>query len=79
MCPKLGEMQLFVEKYHADTMLENRAVHIFNNKAMMHFIKILQRRQKATPIGQILVKKATADEEESTANKRQRMGKSPKG
>ena len=41
MCAKWREVQLFVEKYHPDTMLANRAVHIFNDNAMMHFRKML--------------------------------------
>ena len=40
MCVKWAEVQLFVEKYHPDTMLANRAVHIFNDNAMMHFRKM---------------------------------------
>ena len=43
MCEKLGEVMSFVEKYHLDTMLANRAVHIFNDNAIR---KILQHRQK---------------------------------
>ena len=34
-------MQLFVKKYHPDTMLANGTVHIFNDNAMMYFSKIL--------------------------------------
>ena len=34
MCEKLGEVGLFVEKYHPDTILANGAVLIFNNNAM---------------------------------------------
>ena len=82
MSAKLGEVQLFVEKYHPDTVLANRPVHIFNDNAMMHFRKILQCRQKQLTLDKFLVKKArkaTAEEEESTASKRQRMGKTPKG
>ena len=36
MCAKLGEVQKCVTKYHPDTMLANRTVHIFNDDAMMH-------------------------------------------
>ena len=71
-------MQLFVEKYHPDTVLANRAVHIFNDNAMMHFWKILQHRQKQLTLDKFLGKKArkvTAEEEESTASKRQRREK----
>ena len=69
-------MQLFLEKYHPETMFANRAVHIFNDNAMMHFRNILQRRQKQPTLDKFLVKrarKATAEEEESTASKRQIM------
>ena len=41
ICAYLGEVQLFVEKYHPETMLANRAVHIINDTAMMHIRKIL--------------------------------------
>ena len=60
-------MQQFEEKYHLDTMLSNRAVHVFNDDAMMHFGKILQRRQKQLTLDKFLVKKArkaTTEEEE---------------
>ena len=74
-------VQLFVDKYHPGTMLANRVVHIFNDNAMMHFRKILQRRQKQLTLDKFLVKKAreaTTEEEESTASKRQKGGKTPK-
>ena len=35
-----------MEEYHPDTVLSNRAVHIFIHDAIMHFRKILQCRQK---------------------------------
>ena len=78
----MGEMQLFVDKYHLDTMLGNRAVHIFNDNAMMHFRKSLQHRHNQLTLGMFLVKrvgKATAEDVESTAGKRQRREKSPRG
>ena len=53
-------------------MLANRAVQIFNENATMHFIKILQCRQKQLTLDKLLVKKAkktTAEEEQSTASK----------
>ena len=56
-------------------MLANRAVHIFKDNAMMHFRKILQHRQKQPTLDKFLVRKArkaTAEEEESTASKRHR-------
>ena len=77
-CVKMGEVQLFVEKYHLGKMLANRAVHIFNDNAMMHFRKIMQRRQKQLALDKFLAKKArkaTAEEEESTASNRQRNKK----
>ena len=66
-------MQLFVEKYRPDNMLGNRAVHIFNGNAIIHFNKILQCRQRQLTLDKFLAKKArkaTAEEEESTASKR---------
>ena len=32
---EIGEVQLFVEKYHPDTILANRAVRIFSDNGMM--------------------------------------------
>ena len=64
------------------TMLANRAVYFFNDNAMMHYGKILQRRQKQLTLGKFLIKKArkaTADEEKSTARKRHRNEITPKG
>ena len=57
MCVILREIQLFEEKYHPDTMLSNRAVHIFNDNAMMHFRNILQCRQKQLTLDKFLVKR----------------------
>ena len=54
-------------------MLANKAVHIIIDNAMMHFRKILQRRLKQPTLDKFLAKKArkaTAEEEESTASKR---------
>ena len=62
----MAEVLLFVEKYHPDTMLANRAVH--NNNAMMHFRKMLQCRQKQLTLDKFFVekaRKATAEEKES--------------
>ena len=53
----IGEVQLFVEEYHPDTKLANKAVHIFNDNSMMHFRKILHRRQKQLTLDKFLVKK----------------------
>ena len=52
----LGEAHLFVEKYNPDTKLSNRAVLIFNDNAMMHVKKILQRRQKQLILDKFLIK-----------------------
>ena len=82
MCAKWVEVQLFVERYHPDTMLANRAVYIFNDNAMKHFSKTLQHRQKQLTLDKFLVKKArktTTEEEESRASKRQRREKTLKG
>ena len=71
----MGEVRLFVEKCHPDTMLANRAVRIFNDNTVMFFKNILQCRQKQLTLGKFLVKKArksTAEEEESSVSKRQR-------
>ena len=67
MCAKWKEVQLFVEKYHPDTMLSNRTVHISIDNAMMQFRKILQCRQKKLTLDKFSVKKArkaTTEEEE---------------
>ena len=69
-----------MEKYHPDIMLAIRAVHVFNDNAMMHFRKTLQRIQEHLTLDTILAKKArkaTAGEEESTASKKQRREKTP--
>ena len=69
-----------MKKYHPDTMSTNKAVHIFNDNAIMP-LKIVHRRQKQLTLDKLLVKddrKATAEEEESTASKRQRRGKTTK-
>ena len=50
----MGEVQLFVEKYHPDNMLENRAVHIFNDYAMMHFRIILLRKRRQLTLDKFL-------------------------
>ena len=76
MCAKWGEVQLFVGKYHPDTMIANRAVHIFSHYAMMHFRSILKRKQKQLTLDKLLAKKArkaTTEKEESTVSKRRRM------
>ena len=81
MCAKWGEVQLFVEKYHPDTMLTNRAVYKFNDNAMMQCKEIWQRRQKQLTLDKFLVnkaRKAKAEEEVSTASKRQRREITPK-
>ena len=44
MYAKFWKVQIFVLKFHSDTMLANKAVHIFNDNSMIHFGKILQRR-----------------------------------
>ena len=62
-------------------MVANQAVNIFNDNAMSHFRKILQRRQKQLTLDRFLVKekrKATA-EKDSTELKRQRREKTPEG
>ena len=70
MCAKWG-----------DTMLTNRAVYIINDNAMMHIRKVLQHGQKQLTLDKFLAnkaRKATAEEEESTASKRQRREITPK-
>ena len=78
---KWGEVKLFVKKYYPDTILANRAVHIFNDNAMMQFRKILPCRQTQLTLEKFLVKedmKTTSEEEESTVSKRQRREKRQK-
>ena len=82
MSEKLGKVQLFLEKYHPDTMLANRTVQFFNDNAMMNFRKMLQPRQRRLTLDMFLAKngrKATAEEEESTGSKSHRREKTPKG
>ena len=71
-------MQLFFEKYLPDTMLANRAMHIYEDNAIIHFRKDLQHGQKQLTLNHFLTKKArkaTAEDEESSASKRQRSEK----
>ena len=71
-------MRPFEEKYHPDTMLANKAVHIFNDNAMTHFRDILQRKQKQHTLDTLFVKKSKktiAEGEESTVSKRQKREK----
>ena len=49
-------MPAFVEKYHPDTVVANRAVNLFNDNVMFHFRKILQRRQKQPTLDKFLTK-----------------------
>ena len=63
MCVKWGELQAFVEKYHPDTAVANRAINIFNDNVMSHFRKIVQKRKKQLTMDRFLIKdkrKATA-------------------
>ena len=55
MCAMWGEVQLSVEEHHPGTIVTNRLVHIFNDNAMMHFIKILQRRQRQLTLDKFLI------------------------
>ena len=58
-------------KYHPDNMIASSVVHIFNDNAMMHIRKIMQRRQKQLTLNMFLAKKArkaTAEEEQSTGS-----------
>ncbi|XP_067135000.1 tigger transposable element-derived protein 1-like [Centruroides vittatus] len=56
ICAKWGDVQAFVEKSHPDTMVANRAVHLFNENVMSHFRKILQKRQKQQTMDKFLIK-----------------------
>ncbi|KAF2358657.1 hypothetical protein FHG87_010586 [Trinorchestia longiramus] len=81
MCAKWGELQAFVEKYHPDTTVSNRAVIIFNDTVMVHFRKIVQKRQKQLTMDRFLLKekrKATA-QPDSPPRKRERREKTPEG
>ena len=81
MCAKWGELQAFVEKYHPDTAVSNRAVIIFNDTVMAHFRKIVQKRQKQLTMDRFLLKekrKATA-QPDSPPRKRERREKTPEG
>ena len=53
MC-KIGDVKLFVEKHHPDTMLANRAVQIFNDNALQANIVM---QTKTINIGQVLGQK----------------------
>ena len=79
MYAKLGQVQLFVENIIRTSC--KQIGHIFNDNAMMHFRKSLQRRQKQLTLDKVLAKKAwkaTAEEEESTARKGKRREKRQK-
>ena len=62
-------------------MLQIRAVHIYNDNAMMHLRIILQQRQKQLALDKVFVqeKKASAEKEDSSEIKRQRREKMPDG
>ena len=68
--------------HHPDTVLTNQAVNIFNDKAMSHFRKIQQWRQKQVTLDRFLVKrkrKATAKKEVSTELRRWKGENTPEG
>jgi len=45
ICAKWGEVQCFVEQYHADKAVASRSINIFNDIAMCHFRNILKHRK----------------------------------
>ena len=62
-------------------MLANRAVHIPNDNAMIHFRKIEQRGQNQHTLDKFMAKqarKATAEEEESTGSKTEKENNTKK-
>ncbi|KAF2367541.1 hypothetical protein FHG87_001710 [Trinorchestia longiramus] len=80
MCAKWGELQAFVEKYHPDTAVSNRAVIIFNVTVMVHFRKIVQKRQKQLTMDRFLKEKRKATAQpDSPPRKRERREKTPEG
>ena len=48
---KWADVQAFVEKSHPDTVVVNRAVHLFNENVLSYFHKVLQKKIKATDTG----------------------------
>ena len=50
----MGNVQLFVEKRHTDTVLASRVVHILNDNAMTHFRKKIAMQTKNTHIGLVV-------------------------
>ena len=68
----MGEVLLFVEKYHPDTMLSN-------DNAMKHIRTILKQKQLTLDkFFDKKARKAIAKKEKSTASKRQRRDKNQK-
>ena len=79
ICAKWSDVQRFVEKYHPDIVVANRATSFFNDNAMYHFRKILQRRQKQQTLDKFLVKEKRDENKEKDLPdpKRQRREETP--
>ena len=68
----MGESAVIFFKYHPDTMIANRAVRIFNDKAMMHFRKILQHGHKQLTLDKFLVKRLGKQQQRKNCQPRAR-------
>ena len=81
MCAKWGELQSFVEKYHPDIAVTNRAVSIFNDNVMSHFRRIVQKRKKQLTIDRFFIKekRAATSQPDSPRKKKNRRETTPEG
>lgn len=76
MCDKWSDVQLFVEKYHPDIVVANRAINIFNDNVMFHFKKILKRKQLT--VDKFLVEKTRKEARENNSTELKRRGRKGK-
>lgn len=81
ICAKWTEVQTFVEKFHPNKAVTNRATSLFNDNVMDHFRRIVQQRKKKLTMDRFLIKekrKATS-EPDSPPKKRDRRETTPEG
>ena len=64
ICAKWGDVQAFVEKYHPDTVVANRAVKLLNDNVISHFRKLLLGRQKQQTLDKLLMKEKRKETQE---------------
>ncbi|KAK1327547.1 hypothetical protein QTO34_013049 [Cnephaeus nilssonii] len=77
MLGKWGEMQSFIEKYHPDKEVANRAISLFNDNAVLHFRQVLNRRQKQS-LGRYLVRQRPSEPEARSSGAKRRKRKDPR-